>query len=502
MARIPVWDLQQGLPDQGPNTLVDTNTYGIEARQQAETWKQVGKAGEKLTDVGVEFQKHMDHARQGKELNDALFAAEDQNLNLQNLVQENPDPNTWVSAYRQGMLDFKDNSLSNLADEAVQAAHTKHFDKMFFNGLRTVQRAADKQNVSIYLADVEPNLQKDADLYVQADNDLEQARIKGQAFGRLDLGVATRVLYPAKAQQLKQNWENYVTLAQANQDILSDPIGASERLGKPEENYPGMDAKTALELRGRAQAEMHRVQNENYTGYMKRILDPRSGLPNEQEIQAQVGKGLSIPQSKDILAYIEGTKANSEQKTDPQSYKEAVTRLTDQDDPLTREEFLKNVQSGDWKLDARTYGQFLVNIGSRGSKLEKAGESAFKARVNFWKTQFGMDPKGDQIMTALGQAQAAKDAGQLGNTPEEINKNLDAIFAQQQQLYMQEWGLGSFKPAPKAKQSWWGWATGGQPGSKPAQAPGGAPETVTKDGRQYRVLTIKGRRMVDPTPLP
>lgn len=462
-------------------------------------YQKLQEVGGALTQIGAEVKRHMDRGRQLKDLNDANFAAEDQNIDLQRIVKENPDPHTWVDLYKQGMLDYKENSLSNLSNSEVKAVHTKHVDRLFFSGLKSVQAAADQQNASIYLADVEPNLKKDAELYVQASgDDFEQIRIKGQAFGRLDAGVAARVIYPAKAQQLKQNWESYVTQAQGNQDVLQDPMGAFERLGDPAKNYPGMDAQSALALRGRAQTEVHRVQSDNYSRYMQKILgvtadNPVQGavMPTEEEILPQIGKTLSVPGAQNILAYIRGQKTSAgtgqENKTDPQSYKEAATRLTDPDNPLTREEFLKNVESGEWKFDAKTYGGFLSNINAGGGKLDRVADSAIRSRIGFWKTQFGMDPKGDQIMTALGQLQAAKDAGELGKTPEEVNKAVDSIFKPQHDIYMQEWSMGTKKPAQTKPGiiSRFGGYFGGQGGPAPAGTavlPGG-PGSIRNDKR-------------------
>ena len=193
---------------------------------------------------------------------------------------------------------------------------------------------------------------------------------------------------------------------------------------------------------------------------------------------------LNSHQAADVMAYINGAKQNPAQKTDPKSYVEAVTRLTDPDNPLTREEFLKQVSSGEWKFDPHVYGQFLTNINRTDTKMDKTFDSVYKARLGYWRTQFGLDPKGEAVMTALGQAQAAKDANELGSTADEINGKINEIFKPHFQDYMKEQSLGEFKPKPKPVQpGLWqrygpsSWGTGG--GAAPA--PSAPPVNIQND---------------------
>ena len=99
--------------------------------------------------------------------------------------------------------------------------------------LHGVQDAARKQNIANFSGNVESNYAKSLDLYNQAPNDLEKARIKSDTFGMIQGGVAAGFLAPAKAEQLKANFDKTVQLNSINGAIMADPGAAVATLEKP-----------------------------------------------------------------------------------------------------------------------------------------------------------------------------------------------------------------------------------------------------------------------------
>lgn len=515
-----LYEPQVGMTPKGPNVEMPgglpslwvqgagaaTRAAVLAAGATQEMWNQTGQAARRLEAASLEVSQRLQHDRQLDQFARANFGLMS-NLYQSREKSKTGDPATWEKNFTEQASQHFEKVLQSVESPQVQTQLRMEFARHLPVMRAGVVSAARTQMIQESKATAAELVQQGLQMMTQAETPLEQGRIRARVFAMLDNKVGLGGLRADQAQSLKMAFDDHNQLNQVRKDIRLDPAGTFHRLREPEKYCPGMREQQIALARGYAREEMHRQQEENYSRYMQNILGatadnpvPGAVMPGEDEILRQINdQHLSIPGGQNILAYVRGQKSNRENKTDPQSYKEAVTRLTDPDHPLTREEFLKNVESGEWRFDAKTYGGFLMKLGARGGQLEKTVDSAFKARVSFWRTQFGGDSRDEHFMTALAQAQTAKDAGGLGASPDEIYKNLDAIFKPNADLYARENFLGRTAP-PQQKPGIigraWNWATVG------GQAGGPGPETVTKDGKTYRVITIKGQKMVDPTPLP
>jgi hypothetical protein len=443
---------------------LDSSSFGIESREaaksslaEAKSMEEMAGYGKKISAAGIVLDKYLSNIKDAHDLDKAKNFINQRALEYWQSAQTLENPDEWLPKFRESMGSSKEEVRKNLSPQA--AAHLdQHITTVMPSYEKSIVQGARKFKISSFHGDLPASLESAAKTIVDAPDEIIAANAEAGFKSLVRMGANPEYgwLTPAQAAAWEAKLDVAVKTGKINKAMLADAPGTLAALKEP--GAFGLDDTQRAAVMPGVTAQVHRVQNENYSRYMQNIFGatadnpvPGAVMPTEEEILPQIGKTLNVAGAQNILAYLRGQKASQgtgkNYKTDPQSYKEAATRLTDPDNPLTREEFLKNVESGEWRFDAKTYGVFLGNINARGGKLDKAVDSAIKSRIGFWKTQFGLDPKGDQIMTALGQLQAAKDAGELGKTPEEINRAVDSIFKPHHDLYMQEWSMGTKKPA-------------------------------------------------------
>jgi hypothetical protein len=495
--KIPFYESQVGMTPEAAGTLMpqpaalpmapmqSVEEAGIPGRQLART-------GDQLLNVSTEVSTRLNHARA---INDFADMNLKMHLGLNQLAnevqQDTGAPETWPKKYEEGAEKLRQEVTGLTSNPLAQTSFNKIWSTSYPAKLQEVAAKSRIQDSRNFAAGFEERFPQFVELYAQADDDLARAKIKSTVDNYILQAVGAGILNPEKGAEARIKFIPEAIKMRVLQEAQADPAGVLERLKDPEKNYPGLAPGTVLTLSGTANAQLHRVQNDNYSRYMQNIYgatadNPVQGavMPTEAEILPQMGKTLSVPGAQNILAYVRGQKENRENTTDPQSYKEAATRLTDPDNPLTREEFLKNVETGNWKFKAETYGTFLSQIQSRGAKLDKVPDSAFKAELAFQKTQFS-DQFGigkEYYQNAVGQAWAAKNEGTLGTTAEEVKANLKEIFNNQMRTYQQDLNMG--KAGPKKKTGWFdNIFSGGQSGPAPAGTAimPGAPGSIRND---------------------
>jgi len=269
--RVPTYENQAGLIKQGPNDLVDTGSYAVEGRAVAKQWEQVGQAGEVLGKVAAAWGQSLREARQVDEAATASVALKTRLYELRDQVQGgnngqgvsfSPDPAAWGQNFQEEGGRFLEDLLGQYSDPRVQAHIRRNFAEQFPVMLHGLNVEAKKRQIADFAGNVEANYANSINLYGQAANDLERARIKADTFGMLAGGVAAGYLLPAKAQQFRDKFDTAVRLNGINQEILANPAAAYDRLGNPAQNFPGLDAESAMALRGRALGELRRVQGD------------------------------------------------------------------------------------------------------------------------------------------------------------------------------------------------------------------------------------------------
>lgn len=488
----------------------DIRSFGVLELAAAQTWQNVGQMGQQMSEMGLRLNKAVTEHQEAQDYAGRLMGFNRDIGALAVQAKEQGDPDAWAPQFRD--------QAQTVLETALEGASPRVADQLKLHAAKIMPATELKLNhdaldlkISNLKANVPKQLNQAVQAYLDAPDEMSAATVKGTFLGLVRSGASPEhgYLKPEEAARYEAAFDKGVMLGRVKKEAMTNPAAVMAKLSDYQKNYPGMSPDMAMQLRGPVQAEMRRVQGENYGRYMQNILGatadqpaPGAVMPTEDEILGQMNsRSLNPAQAQNLLGYVRGQADNPDSKTDPQSYKEAVRRLTDTDNPLTREEFLKNVESGAWKFDAKTYGNFLTNINRAATQLEKAPDTVFKARLGFWKTQFGGNAKNEHFITALAQAQALRDAGELGTTKEEIYQNLDDIFKPAAANYAKENFLGTSTPAqpqPGLARRAWNWATGG---SEP-QAQTSGSETITKNGRTYRVMTINGQKVVDPKPLP
>jgi hypothetical protein len=465
---------------------------------QAEQSKEMASAWNSLAETSIAAERHLSHARALNDFNEMNLQARLKLNDASNEVQQDREnPQIWRPQYEEKAKAIQEEILGMSTNSEAQEALKRSWSTLYPTHVQELHAQSRKQEALNFEANADRRFGEYVDLGAQARDDLSRTQIKDEFYQSLNNAVAVGTINPVKAETMRQNYDMQVKERVYATALTQDPVGTLATL-KQNPGAFGFNEKEALTHINGATPFLHKVQNDNYTAVMQNILGatadspvPGAVMPTEAETLAQMNRGeLNIEGAGNILAYIRGQKSNPENKYDPESYKVAVTRLTDPDNPLTREEFLKNVESGEWKFDAKTYGTFLSNINSRGTKLDKAQDSAFKGELAFQKTQFN-DPYGigkEFYQTAVGQAQLAKENGELGNTSEEIKTNMKDIFNNQMKAYQVELNLGKTKPPPKTGiiSRIGGWLGGGDQSPPAAADQKKYRDELTKRGISFR----------------
>src|SRR4030042_1054285 len=184
--------------------------------------KNLEQAGGALTQIAGEVKRRMEHAQKVNDLADFQLAAREQLGSLAKMVKDY-DPEAQSEAVKQGSQEWFDNYHQNLKNPEVQAAAKTHWATWYPAALQKVEDKAEQQKILNFAGNFVANGKKSIDLYVQATDDRERAGIKGDAFALLTGGVATLLLHPAKAEQLRQGWDKAV----------GSGLGEQERGGNP-----------------------------------------------------------------------------------------------------------------------------------------------------------------------------------------------------------------------------------------------------------------------------
>lgn len=264
MPKVPVLTQKTPWPTQGPNDLVDIQSFGKVEQAQARTWEALGAAGLMLTQEMGKYLHHRemaqdyhDYSQRMQRLNEGLFQ-------LRHEVQQNPDPETWGPSFKEGAQKLFDGELAGARSEAVQAhlraRWASHYPAMQFD---VIKKGEERQR-AIFAGQLPENEVRYAEMYGRAESDMERARIKAEFHGQLAGGVQAGIIAPEKAAAARQSFEATALAAVVKTEAMA-PGGAvrvAEKLTDYQKHYPGMSAATAMGLRGPVQAEMHRQQQE------------------------------------------------------------------------------------------------------------------------------------------------------------------------------------------------------------------------------------------------
>jgi len=460
MPKIPLYDPQVNMVAHGPNVEVDTKSYGVEGRQIAQSWKDVGKFGEILSDAGMDFTKKIRQAQQVSDASDAYADSMTQLFDLRNKVRdENPDPATWPQAFREGARQVYQDISGNLKDMAVQSYFKRQYTDHFVTQLQGVMNDSRHQQIENLNGNVEASFPQYLELAVQAPDDLTRQRVINNWNIFVDGMTRGGALNPDKGEKLKQSFDATLKWRQATDAAAADPANFDAR------KWGYTDGESIKKLDSFAQQSLHLNWNKNDLK-LAQMFEAQQLTPESLK-DMRDRREISPAQHDRYGAYLEG---NGGYEHNEDNYRQALGRLYDLENPLSPQEIMANIKGGEWKFDTKHYEHLLNAAESIDRRTEKAEDTAFKARINYWKTQFGSGSRSENFMMGLGQAQAAKDEGNLGKNREEINAAVDGIFAPHHNLYMQEWGMGNYAPKPGVKQTWGEWIRRLVPGSVPAPA--------------------------------
>jgi len=459
MPKIPLYEPNVNMVTHGPNVEVDTRSFGVEGREVAQTWRDVGKFGETLSAAAIDFNKKIKAAQQVSDASDALADSMKQLFVLRNKISdENPDPGTWPQAFQEGADQIYQDISSNLNDRAVQAYFKRHYTNHFITQLHGVLNDSRQQQKENLKGNVEASFPKYLDLAVQAPDDLTRQRTIINWNSYVDGMVQGGVLLPDKGERLKQNFAETLKWRLATDAAAADPANFDPT------QYGYTDGESIKKLESFRQQVLHQKWANNDLK-LAQMFENKQMTPDILHTMRD-NQDISPSQFDRYNNYLEG---NSKYEHNEDHYRLALSRVYDLEDPLSLQELMTNVKTGNWKFDTKHYEHLLQMVASLNRRTEKAEDTAFKARTNYWLSQFGGRKRNEEYLMALGQAQTAKDEGKLGKSREEINAAVDSIFAPHLNLYMQTYGLGSYAPQPKVKQTWGEWLREKFPVNAPGQ---------------------------------
>jgi hypothetical protein len=289
MARIPLYELSTQLTHLGPGIEHDVNSFGIGAREMgkaraaellvsAKNWNEAGEFGEKLSKAGLDLDTALRQARQVNDLASMKLDSTQRLYQLREEVKADPDPATWTTKFKTEAENHFQETMKRSSDPGVQAhykaAWASHFPVMM-HGL-TVE--ARKQQIANFAGDVETNFSKSVELYNQAGNDIERAKVQADAFSLLQGGVSAGFLAPAKAQQLREGFTYAVAMGAIDKAKLTDPAGTLAKVKEP--GAFGLDDTQRAKLIPGLTANLHRAQEDNALEVQKWYEEKKLTLEN------------------------------------------------------------------------------------------------------------------------------------------------------------------------------------------------------------------------------
>ena len=391
MPRIPIYQEEVPMePAITPAANLQAPNMGINALVTAKNMEMLGKAGQTLADIGVDLNRKIYHAKQVDALADAQLNSTQQLYQLRDEVKKNPDPDTWQKTFDEGAQQIFQNIYDGLPDMQVQAAYKGHWAHSFPVISHAVQADARKQSIANFAGNLEANYAKSLDLYEQAQNDLERARIKADTFGMLQGGVAAGYLAPAKAEELKQKFDSTVQLNAINAAILQDPASAIATLEKP--GGFGLNDTQRMQMIPHAHAQLNRVQSDNYLKNMQTL--EQGNLTIDDIRQQRNNQALSVPMAERLEAYVQGQQTQFDQSAEAEvwtRHREAILNGTD-----TEAAILADVKSGHLKWT--TADKLIGQLEAVKKNQTKPDDWWFKTSLQMGKAMLGgqIDPTTNQ----------------------------------------------------------------------------------------------------------
>lgn len=486
---IPVYKPQEEMKQGVPGVMASPAAAAVPfkaaaeaARMQAALWQHVGKLGDELLNIGADVKQRI---RTDKQIIEGHKASSE---TLTDLVQLSRNPQLGNDPETAGKnFDEQSNALVKKRREGIQdPAVQVHLIKQLFQHLpylkgQAMARAQERQIEQSH-ADAGQLIEDSLQGRNQTDDPAVRAKIDAQVESFLHARQEIGMIKPNAAQKALHLYRKSAILGEADRDIDRDPQGAYDRL-RDSQNYPTLTPEQRLSLQNKAQAMVTHRQHNAYSGLMVQMLkatsdNPTAAMPAEHQVQDMIAsQQISPDQGKRVLGVSRKFLEDGGKHSDPGSYAKAYTRLYDHENPLTAPELIKNVGDGEWRLSAKDYATVLGKIDERGTKKEKAIESAFKSRVAFWKNQFGGQARNEHYQDAVSQASDQFESGALGGTPEEVNRAVDQIFKPHWSTYHRENMV--LPPAPQ--KHWYQFGRGLQATPSPTQEPPGAPDDIRNE---------------------
>ena len=263
MPRIPLAELGAQLTTKGPGVELDIRSFGMEELAAAKSWETAGQMGEKLSEMGLKFNRSIEQVQRSNELSDAILTFRENLRVAKTAIKEDPDPNNWIESIKQSAQDNFEVIHKSLKNE-VTKAHFKHiYSTVLPTYISGISKEADQRKLANAAGNTEANLHRSIELYTTAGSTLEKQQIEDEFLRSIADMQVQALISPEKAQQYIQKWKPMVQVRTLDQEMMADPLGTYKRLGEPEKYYPGVDLEIIRVKRIQTLGEVHRRQDDN-----------------------------------------------------------------------------------------------------------------------------------------------------------------------------------------------------------------------------------------------
>ena len=496
MPRIPQYERSVGLTEKGPAVEVDSRSFAVQAMAQSELWGTVGKSAAKVADLGFDINDKMVRAKMSDDFGNMVVKYNTEYYDLQKTIKEKP-PEQWEGLFKEGAQKLMEDTLAMSSYPGVQTAFKRHWAMHFPAQNHQMIVDGRKQQIANFIGNKDVYLKQLADMAVSEEDPTIRTQRINEANIILQEGVLNGLIKPHEKNLYIQKFNERVQIGRLDKEINQDAPGAYARLQEPDKNYPGLDPEIARHKLNEAHARVGQQRQEMYDQVIKGIN--KNQLPTQDQIDK-----LSGTQQHTVTRLIKSM-GDEDNKTNVAYFGDRVLRLK-ADSPESAAEGGKLYND---ILDAKglsnsTRWMFMNTVMSKingqqmaASKFQDQYLLAFNKLMTpdqhkLFMIDYGSQPNG---VKALSPEASATD--KIKNMNEfalpYINASRDEIVKQQSQKAKKgKTALGYLEQEVDN-------LGGGGKEKIPPPSPLG--ETVFKDGKTYKVVTVDGKKMVDPNPI-
>ena len=243
----------------------DIRGFGMENLAAAQTWGNLGQMGEKLSEVGVNLNRHLTAYQDMHDLDQAKNFVNQRLLEYSQTVKNNPNPDDWLPAFRESMGTTLEAAKEGM-NQRVSLYLDHHLTSVMPSYERSLAAAGRQTKISSFKGNIPKSLDQAAQTVVNAPDEIVAANAEASFKALVDTAARSDAggpayLTPKEGEAWKAKFDLAVKTGKVDKAMMQDPAGTLAALREP--GAFGLTDTDRRAMEPRVTAHLHRVQQDN-----------------------------------------------------------------------------------------------------------------------------------------------------------------------------------------------------------------------------------------------